>query len=683
MLGSIVAAPLLTQAAETKQAAQETTQISFDDVAYQALEDAARSAVEKAKQELEAAEKRLAEAKAAEDQGVLAALAAADKIAIQQTALATVEQQVIDAAAKLKAEKEKLEKVQKQHADTITMAEAELESFEKKIDEKRQPYLEAQKVADEKEVIVNQKGEEYANVKSEQDAIINKANAKIAEAEALYQGTQQAFNQSETAIQEANLNLEDVINKINKQPEIIAVATEKKIAAQHAVEDAQIRSGEAIANYPVADAAAKSAQATYEAVRARETAMLPTIESELAYFEAALAQVRGELATLSPSDPAYAAKETEMNSYLAGQQYSQNEKAMLSNETAGALSAYNNAQGIADAALAEISAAETAYQETLVNKKAVDQAADAEIAAAEAMQANRDNLITKAETAVQNANLNQEEKLKEMNQAQANRDKVTAEQNQVIKGAEEVIAKSLDELTKAETAFQEANLEAEAKKKEYDAVVAEQQPFIDFSNETIKEANEELQAQKDKVAEAEKALADAKAEVDKLKADIAAAKDALKKAQDDIKASIEAAKKDITAKEAAKKAAEERLAGLQAGKSDAKSGRPKTINLNGSTHYQQGYEEAYALLTMSTNPATPVQPADDTGKVDAKVNVNVRVFLPTVRKSVYIKEYRRVFTKKGDELPKTGEAANWMIVLVGLCFVSLSSAILLKKKYSI
>ncbi|MGM0338324.1 hypothetical protein IGK47_001400 [Enterococcus sp. AZ007] len=658
-MGSVAAAPLQAHGEQVEQTAttQQKVQRSFDEVKYQALEQAAISAVEKAKQDLQAANDTLAKLEAA---AKLEIAGAEKEVAAQQAALKAAEATVATAKETLKKEQEKLAEVQARHDDTVAMAEAEIATAEKRIKEKEEPYLAAKEAAAKAEAEVNDTVAAHQEEQTKQQAIIDQAQAKIDQAEADYQQSKTAFEQSEAAVQAAENTLAERINEINDQPNVINQANNEKAAAQHAVEDALIRSGEAQANHPVLEAAASQAKTAYETAEAAEASKLPMLNQEISNAEALIAVQEALLASMNSGDAGYAAEQSKLAGYQAMLQYSQDEKNTLAAETAQALTNYSTAKAQAEAALAEIAAAETAYQASVTQQEATNKAADEKIAAAEEMMANKEALITEAENNVQSANLDQEQKLAEMNKAEVNKATVAAEQQEVIEKAEAAIAKSLEAVEKAESVFQTANLLLEEKEKEYHAVRQEQQLVIDFSNETIRESEAKLKTQQEAVAEAQKALTDAEKAVKELEAAVASAKKNLEAVKADAKAKIDAAKAEVAKNEAALKMAEDRLAGLRAGANDARTGKLKANNAGMSISYQQGYEDAYALLSVTGS----------------------NVFI-SQQKNIYIKEYKKAVPATSGQLPQTGDAENLAAVLMGLGLITISGAALLKKKYAV
>lgn len=668
-LGSVVvAAPLQARGEQVEQTTTitQTVQQSFDEVKYQALEQAAISAVEKAKQELQVAADTLAKLEEAAKKEI----AGAEKnLADQQAALKEAEAKVAAAKETLKSEQEKLAKAQTRHDDRVAMAEAEIASAEKAIKEKEEPYLAAKEVAEKAKATVDEKIAAYEDEQTKQQAIIEEAEAKIKQEEAVYQEAKEAFNQSETTIQDAKLALEATLNEINNQPNVITEATNEKIAAQHAMEDALIRQSNATSDYPALTEAASKAKNLYELVAKAEADELPTLNEEIKIFQGMVSEQEALLATMKPTDTSYASAQAELDSRKSVLQSVQNKKTTLASETAQASAAYTAAQATADAGLAEIQAAEIAYQDSVVQNEVTKKAADEKIAAANEMMNNKASLIADAENKIQSANLDQEKKHAAMKDAEASMNDVTDEQQKIIQEAKDAIAKSFAEVSDAEKAYQVANIGREVKEKEYNTVLNQQQPIIDFASETIKEAKADLQAQVDATAKAQKALADAEKSVKGLEATVADAQKNLEAVKADTAEKIAAAKADLAKKETALKEAEDYLAGLRAGGNDARTGKLKANYVGMSSSYQQGYEDAYALLSFTSQNVLA-----QTSTVQATT---------VQQKNIYIKEYKKVLPVTKGQLPQTGDAENLAAVLMGLGLITISGAALLKKKYAV
>lgn len=668
-LGSVVvAAPLQARGEQVEQTTTttQTVQQSFDEVKYQALEQAAVSAVEKAKQELQVATDTLAKLEEAAKKEI----AGAEKnLADQQAALKAAEAKVAAATETLKNEQEKLAKAQTRHDDRVAMAEAEIASAEKAIKEKEEPYLAAKEAAEKAKATVDEKIAAYEDEQTKQQAIIEEAEAKIKQEEAVYQEAKEAFNQSETTIQDAKLALEATLNEINNQPNVITEATNEKIAAQHAMEDALIRQGNATSDYPALTEAASKAKNLYELVAKAEADELPTLNEEIKIFQGMVSEQEALLATMKPTDTSYASAQAELDSRKSVLQSVQNKKTTLASETAQASAAYTAAQATADAGLAEIQAAEIAYQDSVVQNEVTKKAADEKIAAANEMMNNKASLIADAENKIQSANLDQEKKHAAMKDAEASVNDVTDEQQKIIQEAKDAIAKSFAEVSDAEKAYQVANVDREVKEKEYNTVLNQQQPIIDFASETIKEAKADLQAQVDATAKAQKALDDAEKAVKSLEAAVADAQKNLEAVKADTAEKIAAAKADLAKKETALKEAEDYLAGLRAGGNDARTGKLKANYVGMSSSYQQGYEDAYALLSFTSQNVLA-----QTSTVQATT---------VQQKNIYIKEYKKVLPVTKGQLPQTGDAENLAAVLMGLGLITISGAALLKKKYAV
>ncbi|MDT2600048.1 LPXTG cell wall anchor domain-containing protein [Enterococcus hulanensis] len=668
-LGSVVvAAPLQARGEQVEQTTTttQTVQQSFDEVKYQALEQAAISAVEKAKQELQVAADTLAKLEEAAKKEI----AGAEKnLADQQAALKAAEAKVAAAKETLKNEQEKLAKAQTRHDDRVAMAEAEIASAEKAIKEKEEPYLAAKEAAEKADATVNEKLAAYQAEQAKQQAIIEEAEAKIKQEEAVYQEAKEAFNQSETTIQDAELELEKTLNEINNQPNVIIEATNEKIAAQHAMEDLLIRHGNATSAYPALVAAAETAKTNFEKAEERQAAAFVTLDNEIAIFQALVTEQEAVLKQLGSNHADYASAEAELVNRKAGLKAAESEKAMYISETAQASAAYTAAQATADAGLAEIQAAEIAYQDSVVQNEVTKKAADEKIAAANEMMNNKASLIADAENKIQSANLEQEKKHTAMKDAEASMNDVTAEQQKIIQEAKDAIAKSFAEVSDAEKAYQVANIDREVKEKEYNTVLNQQQPIIDFASETIKEAKADLQTQVEATAKAQKALDDAEKAVKSLEAAVADAQKNLEAVKADTAEKIAAAKADLAKKETALKEAEDYLAGLRAGGNDARTGKLKANYVGMSSSYQQGYEDAYALLSFTSQNVLA-----QTSTVQATT---------VQQKNIYIKEYKKVLPVTKGQLPQTGDAENLAAVLMGLGLITISGAALLKKKYAV
>ena len=668
-LGSVVvAAPLQARGEQVEQTTTitQTVQQSFDEVKYQALEQAAISAVEKAKQELQTAADTLAKLEEAAKKEI----AGAEKnLADQQAALKAAESKVATATETLKSEQEKLAKAQTRHDDRVAMAEAEIASAEKAIKEKEEPYLTAKEAAEKAKATVDEKIAAYEVEQTKQQAIIEEAEAKIKQEEAVYQEAKKAFNQSETTIQDAKLALEATLNEINNQPNVIKEATNEKIAAQHAMEDALIRHGDATSAYPALTEAASKAQNLYELVAKAEAEKLLTLEGEIEFFQSRVSAQQAVVDAMDSNHADYASAQAELDNRKAMLQTYLDEKAMYISETAQALAAYTAAQEKADAGLAEIQAAEIAYQDSVVQNEVTKKAADEKIAAANEMMNNKASLIADAENKIQLANLDQEKKHAAMKDTEASMNDVTAEQQKIIQEAKDAIAKSFAEVSDAEKAYQAANFDREVKEKEYNTVLNQQQPIIDFASETIKEAKADLQAQVDATAKAQKALDDAENAVKSLEAAVADAQKNLEAVKADTAEKIAAAKTDLAKKETALKEAEDYLAGLRAGGNDARTGKLKANYVGMSSSYQQGYEDAYALLSFTSQNVLA-----QTSTVQATT---------VQQKNIYIKEYKKVLPVTKGQLPQTGDAENLAAVLMGLGLITISGAALLKKKYAV
>jgi len=668
-LGSVVvAAPLQARGEQVEQTTTttQTIQHSFDEVKYQALEQAAISAVEKAKQELQAATDTLAKLEEAAKKEI----AGAEKnLADQQAALKDAEAKVAAAKETLKSEQEKLAKAQTRHDDRVAMAEAEIASAEKAIKEKEEPYLTAKEAAEKAKATVDEKIAAYEAEQTKQQAIIEEAEAKIKQSEADSQAAKGAFNQSEADIQNAKLELEKTINEINNQPNVIEEAINEEIASQNAMHAAQVRLGDATSAYPALTEAASKAKNLYDFVAKEGAVKLQSLEGEIQFSQSRVDAQQALVDTLDANHADYASAQAELDNRKATVQALEDEKAMYISETAQALAAYTDAQAKADAGLAEIQAAEIAFQESKVQHEVTQKAVAEKKAAAEEMMNNRASLIIDAENKVQLANLDQEKKHAAMKDAEAKQNDVTAEQQKIIQEAKDAIAKNFAEVSDAEKAYQVANIEREVKEKAYNTVLNQQQPIIDFASETIKEAKADLQAQVDATAKAQKALDDAEKAVKSLEAAVADAQKNLEAVKADTAEKIAAAKADLAKKETALKEAEDYLAGLRAGGNDARTGKLKANYVGMSSSYQQGYEDAYALLSF-TSKNEVVQ----TSTVQATT---------VQQKNIYIKEYKKVLPVTNGQLPQTGDAENLAAVLMGLGLITISGAALLKKKYAV
>ena len=656
-VGTVAAGPLTAQAEETKES--RITQITYDEAAYQALEKAAIKDVEQARMALQQAQKELAEVQAA---AKLEVANAEQTVTEKNAALEAAKQKVEAAKQKVAEEEATLEETQKEHDAVVAAAQKEIDEAQAKIDGKEQEYLEAKEGVEKAQTALDTVTKAHQKEEARLQTIINKAEEKMNAAAEAYEQAKAAFRESEEDIQRANLNLEAVINHINDQQNVINQAITEKAQAQHAVEDAQIRLGEANANYPVLQAATSQAKTIYEAVAAAETSKLPMLENEISTLQGMISAQEGVLAGLDPSDPTYGAEKAKLDGYNGALQYAQNEKNMMAAETAQTLTKYTTTQAAEEAGHAELLAAETAYQESLGQREQTNNAADKTIAEAQEIMNNREQLIIEAETAVQKANINQEKKIAEMNQAQLIKEEEAYQCTSVIQQAKEAIAKSLETVTEAEKNLQKMQDALAVKEQGYNDMLAEQQPIIDSANQKKADAKAKLQAQKEAVVAAEKLLAEAKSEVNKLEKEVAAAKEALAKVKASTTEKIQKAKAQLTSQEQSLKNAEDRLAGLRAGANDARSDKPKATNVGMSIGYQQGYDEAYALLSMTSK--------------------NLLTQTATIQqKNVYIKEYKKVVPATDNTLPQTGDVENLAAVLMGLGLITISGAALLKKKY--